>query len=224
MPKYKVSVISLGEIIQNLYSRLYSKNWWISCSTNNNATYTVLYLIHLDMKTRTTINQHDFIITVVQDSFEFGYLYQYEALQSNICKSSLVAATSKFNDKEAIIKIYYTFQKMYDFHNTDLNTVWNKIGILTQYTGSLLFGLEHEQTKLAINKEQTLLSLLQDIGCTDITTFEKESTILHIISHYVHLGFDITEESDIELAIEEIHKTSVAYLEPKQNKGNKSNI
>ncbi|CAG8833374.1 4567_t:CDS:1, partial [Cetraspora pellucida] len=30
------------------------------------------------------------------------------------------------------------------------------------YTESLLFGLEHEQTKLAINKEQTLLCIVED--------------------------------------------------------------
>ncbi|CAG8749055.1 14682_t:CDS:1, partial [Dentiscutata heterogama] len=63
----------------------------ISCPTNNNA---VLYPICLGIKTITTINQRNFIITVVQDGFEPRYLYQSEALQSNICKSSSAAATS----------------------------------------------------------------------------------------------------------------------------------
>ncbi|CAG8782393.1 12736_t:CDS:2, partial [Gigaspora margarita] len=37
----------------------------------------------------------------------------------------------------------------------------------------------------------------------------------------VHLGFDIMQRSDIELAIEGIHETSVAQLEPEHTKGKK---
>ncbi|CAG8816716.1 16157_t:CDS:2, partial [Gigaspora margarita] len=45
--------------------------------------------------------------------------------------------------------------------------------------------------------------------------------ISHAISHHVHLRFNIEnikQESDIELAIEEIHKTSVAHLKPEHPK------
>ncbi|CAG8800165.1 30425_t:CDS:1, partial [Gigaspora margarita] len=46
------------------------------------------------MKTITIANQHDFIITVVQNRFEPGYICQSKALQSNACKSLLEAITS----------------------------------------------------------------------------------------------------------------------------------
>ena len=46
------------------------------------------------MKTITTVNQRDFIITVVQNNFEPGYICQSEALQSSICRSSSEAITS----------------------------------------------------------------------------------------------------------------------------------
>ncbi|CAG8734193.1 14178_t:CDS:1, partial [Dentiscutata heterogama] len=46
------------------------------------------------MKTITTVNQRDFIITVVQNNFEPRYICQSEALQSNICQSSSEVFTS----------------------------------------------------------------------------------------------------------------------------------
>ncbi|CAG8754573.1 1317_t:CDS:1, partial [Gigaspora rosea] len=241
MSKYKVTLISRGEIIQNLHFGPHTKDWWISRPTNNDATYTHLYPVRLGMKTLTTINQRDFIVTVVQNGFEPGYLCQSEALQSNVCKSSSEAVTStyqqafsaktrldglqvmgfdnpeickilltdihfhpysfkigtninltifgigksnnpnwkyagkgyqssfvhnfrktralffqEFSNKEAIVKVYQNSQEAYAFRDTDPNTVWNRIGILTQFTGNTLFGLEHEQTKSEINKEQTL--------------------------------------------------------------------
>ncbi|CAG8754993.1 2310_t:CDS:2, partial [Dentiscutata erythropus] len=247
MSKYKVALISRGEILQDLHFGPNAKDWWISRPTNNDVTYTHLYPIRFGMKTLTTINQHVFIITVVQDGFESGYLCQSEALRSNVCKSSLEAVTStyqqaflkktrfngllvmgfddleickmlltdipfhpytfkirnninltvfgigksnnpdwkyarkgyqssfvynfrktralffqKFSNKEAIVKIYQNSQEAYTFRDTDPNTVWNQIGILTQFTGSTIFGLEHEQTISEINKEQTLTCTVED--------------------------------------------------------------
>ncbi|CAG8684224.1 5342_t:CDS:1 [Dentiscutata heterogama] len=246
MPKYEVTLISLGKIIQELHFGPYAKDWWIPRLANDNVTYTYLYPVRLGMKTITTINQCDFIITVGQDGFEPGYLCQSEALQSNICKHSSEAVTSayqqafftktrldgllvmgfdnpeicktlltdihfhpytfkirnvsltifgidksnnpnwnyagkgyqssflhnfrktralfvqEFSNKEAIIKIYQNSQETYVFRDTDPNAVWNKIGILTQFTGSMLFGLEHKKTKSEINKEQTLTCTVED--------------------------------------------------------------
>ncbi|CAG8818668.1 13026_t:CDS:1, partial [Dentiscutata erythropus] len=42
--------------------------------------------------------------------------------------------------------------------------------------------------------------------------------ISHAINRHVHLGFNIAQGSDIELAIEGIRGTSVAHLEPKRPK------
>src|SRR6185437_9832450 len=67
---------------------------WISRTTSNDLTYTLLYLVRLGMKTITTINQRDFIITVVQNNFEPGYICQSEALRSDSYKSSSEAITS----------------------------------------------------------------------------------------------------------------------------------
>ncbi|CAG8694238.1 11259_t:CDS:1, partial [Dentiscutata heterogama] len=198
------------------------------------------------MKTITTVNQRDFIITVVQNNFEPGYICQSEALRSNICQSSSEAVTSiyqqafstktrldgllvmgyddseickmllsdiyfhpyafkignlnltifgigksnnpdwnyagkgyrssfvhnfrktrtiffqEFNNKEAIVKIYQNFQEIQIFRDTNPNSVWNKIGILAQFTGNTLFGLEHERTKSEINKELTLSCTVDD--------------------------------------------------------------
>ncbi|CAG8585747.1 10948_t:CDS:2, partial [Cetraspora pellucida] len=42
--------------------------------------------------------------------------------------------------------------------------------------------------------------------------------ISHAINHHVYSGFEILQETDIEIAIEEIYKTSIAYLEPERTK------
>ncbi|CAG8514000.1 12658_t:CDS:2 [Dentiscutata erythropus] len=63
----------------------------------------------------------------------------------------------EFNNKEAIVRIYQNFQEIQTFCDTNPNSIWNKIGILTQFTGSILFGLEHEWMKSKISKELTLL-------------------------------------------------------------------
>ncbi|CAG8555658.1 9874_t:CDS:2 [Cetraspora pellucida] len=47
--------------------------------------------------------------------------------------------------------------------------------------------------------------------------------ISYAISCHVHLGFNIAQGSDIELAIEGIHGTSVAHLESEHPKGKKQN-
>ncbi|RIB04677.1 hypothetical protein C2G38_2283434 [Gigaspora rosea] len=96
MPKYEVIFISQGEIIQDLHFGPYAKEWWVSYPTNNDIEHTILYPVRLGMKNIITINQYDFIIIVVQNGFEPGYLYQSGSLQSNTCKSS----------SEAVIYIY----------------------------------------------------------------------------------------------------------------------
>lgn len=43
--------------------------------------------------------------------------------------------------------------------------------------------------------------------------------ISHAIKRHIRLGFDISQGSDIEIAIEGIRGTSVAHLEPERAKG-----
>ncbi|CAG8667729.1 11601_t:CDS:2, partial [Dentiscutata erythropus] len=252
MSKYKVTIVLQGELIQNLHFGPYAKYWWISRPTHNDLTYTFLYLIRLGMKTITTVNQRDFIITVVQNNFEpssseaITSIYQqafstktrldgllvmgyddseiYKMLLSDIYfhpytfkignlnviifeigklnnpdwnyagkgyQSSFVYNFRKtrtiffqeFNNNNAIVRIYQNFQEIRIFHDTNPNSVWSKIGILVQFTGSMLFGLEHERT-----------------------------------NRRVCLGFDISQGSDIELAIEGIRRISVAHLKPERTK------
>ncbi|CAG8791468.1 10783_t:CDS:2, partial [Gigaspora rosea] len=71
MPKYKVTLISQGEIIRDLHFGPYAKEWWVSRPTNNDVEHMILY----------------------PDGFEPRYLCQSGSLQSNTCKSSSEAVT-----------------------------------------------------------------------------------------------------------------------------------
>ncbi|CAG8493124.1 939_t:CDS:2, partial [Dentiscutata heterogama] len=64
----------------------------------------------------------------------------------------------EFNNNNVIVRIYQNFQEIQIFCDTNPNSVWSKIGILVQFTGSMLFGLKHERTKSEISKELTLFT------------------------------------------------------------------
>lgn len=60
----------------------------------------------------------------------------------------------EFDDDEAVVRIYREFREICIFRDASSNLVWKKIGILTKFKGSTLFGLEHDKIKLVIDKEK----------------------------------------------------------------------
>src|SRR5438128_1942101 len=106
--EYKVSLIFAGELVDTLHFGSYARDWWLVRLTNDSNTLnTLFYSICLGMKTLTTINNCDFIITVVQgntkditdpdyNELQPGYICQSEGLRSDICKSSSQAITSVY--------------------------------------------------------------------------------------------------------------------------------
>ncbi|CAG8719844.1 5721_t:CDS:2 [Cetraspora pellucida] len=132
MSKYKVTIILQGELIQNLHFGPYAKDWWISCPTHNDLTYTLLYPIHLGIKTITTVNQRDFIITVVQNNFEPGSseaitsIYQQTFSTKTRLDSLLVIG---YDDSE-ICKMLFSdnYFHPYTFKIGNLNVIIFEIG------------------------------------------------------------------------------------------------
>ncbi|CAG8485898.1 25023_t:CDS:2 [Gigaspora rosea] len=285
--KYIVTLISPGSIIQDLHFGSFSRNWWLA-RPDDNSTCISLYPIWVGMKTLTTINNKDFIITVVRNEFKPGYICHSDGIYSEICENSTTAITSvyqcifsvatkhagplimgfdqhiisdqllsditfhpfsfklaklnllifgigksnnpewnyggkgykssfiwnyqnsralfvqEFKNKKAIVRVYQTTQEVAMFKNTSPNTVWQQIGILSQYTGLELFGLAHKTTYKAIkeipsctildwnnkifekiySKEQVIeerewrawKALLNHSGCTKITPYSKEQS------------------------------------------------
>ncbi|RIB16675.1 hypothetical protein C2G38_2189294 [Gigaspora rosea] len=190
MPKYKVSIVFWGEITRNLHYEPYAKAWWFACPNDNNATYIPLYSLCLRMKTITIINGRDFMITVIQDNLEPGFLCQSEDLRSKPYKSSSEAITSiyqlafftktKLNGllvigfdnieicNSLILDLYF---QPFSFRISNLNLSIFEIGISDNpdwnfaskgYKRNTLFGLENEQTKSAIEKEQTSHCTVED--------------------------------------------------------------
>ena len=66
--EYVIKLISPGQIVENLHFGPFSCNWWLIRSINKTPTHTFLVPIRLGMKTITTLNKCDFIITVVEDT------------------------------------------------------------------------------------------------------------------------------------------------------------
>ncbi|RIB08222.1 hypothetical protein C2G38_2045345 [Gigaspora rosea] len=94
--KYVVTLISPRNIIQDLHFGSFSRNWWLSCA-DDSSTCLSLYPIRVGMKTLTTINNKDFIITVVRNNeFKPGYICQSDGIYSEICENSTIAITSVY--------------------------------------------------------------------------------------------------------------------------------
>ncbi|CAG8615517.1 9262_t:CDS:2, partial [Gigaspora rosea] len=60
---------------------------------------------------------------------------------------------------KAIVRVYQATQEVAIFKNTSSNTVWQQIGILSQYTGLELFGLTNKITYEAIKEIPSCTSL-----------------------------------------------------------------
>ncbi|RIB20250.1 hypothetical protein C2G38_2179769 [Gigaspora rosea] len=219
MTKYKKYVVTLilpGNIIQDLHFGAFSRNWWLS-RPDDNSTCLSLYSIRVGMKTLTTINNKDFIITVVQNNeFKPSYICQSDGIYSKICENSTTAITSVYQrifsvatkhagplimgfDQHIIsdqllsditfrpfsfkldklnllifvlenliilngiivkkVRVYQATQEVAMFKNTSPNTIWQQIGILSQYTELELFGLAHKITYEAIKEIPSCTSL-----------------------------------------------------------------
>ncbi|RGB21761.1 hypothetical protein C1646_777303 [Rhizophagus diaphanus] len=84
MPKqkeYSVSLISAGELINNLHYGPYSRKWWLARPTSNNTTFCP---IRLDIEDS------------IYNEFQPGYICQSEGLRSNVCENSSKAITSVY--------------------------------------------------------------------------------------------------------------------------------
>jgi len=89
--EYVTTLISAGQIVENLHFGPFCHNWWFIRPMNKTPTHTLLIPIRLGMKTHTILNNCDFIITVVEDSEcpnSPGFLCYSEEERSGICKVS----------------------------------------------------------------------------------------------------------------------------------------
>ncbi|CAG8636428.1 1242_t:CDS:1, partial [Scutellospora calospora] len=75
---------------------------------DNTSSCLFLYPIRIGMKTLTTINNKDFIVTVVQENNNFkpGYICQSDGIYSDICESSTMAITSVYQRIFAVATKY----------------------------------------------------------------------------------------------------------------------
>ena len=64
--KYIVTLLSTGQIVENLHFGPFCHAWWLVRPTNKTLTHTPLFPLRLGMKTHIVLNKCDFIITVTE--------------------------------------------------------------------------------------------------------------------------------------------------------------
>ncbi|RIB30038.1 hypothetical protein C2G38_2153802 [Gigaspora rosea] len=127
-----------------------------------------LYPIQIGTKTLTTINNKDFIIAVVRNKFKPSYIStkhagllivgfnQHIILDQLLSDITFCFFSFKLDKLNSLIFGYSSSilsnSKVAIFKNTNPNTVWQQIGILSQYTGLELFGLAHKTMYEAIKE------------------------------------------------------------------------
>ncbi|RIB16995.1 hypothetical protein C2G38_2038103 [Gigaspora rosea] len=74
-------------------------------------------------------------------------------------QNSRALFVQEFKNKKAIVRVYQATQEVAMFKNTSPNTVWQQIGILSQYTGLELFGLTNKIMYEAIKEIPSCTSL-----------------------------------------------------------------
>ncbi|CAG8462482.1 1885_t:CDS:2 [Scutellospora calospora] len=176
MSKYKTTFVLQGKLIQNLHFGPYARNY-------SSEAITSIYQQAFSTKTRL-----DGLLVIGYDDSEICekllsdiYFHPYTFTNGSI---NLTIFGIEFNNKEAIVRIYQNFQEIQIFHNTNPNSVWNKIGLLAQFTGSMLFGLEYERTKSEISKELTL-------SCT-VENWQNEQIMNTLFNYHLRKNINIS--------------------------------
>src|SRR3954469_14248876 len=100
--EYAVTLISAGQIVENLHFGPSCHNWWLTRPNNKTSTYTFLLPIRLGMKTLTVLYNCNFIITVVKGyaghSNSPGFFCYSEERQTGICSSSTEAINACYKE------------------------------------------------------------------------------------------------------------------------------
>lgn len=71
--KYVVTLISTGQIVENLHFGPFCHAWWLTRPMNKTSTHTSLLPLRLGMKIHTILNKRDFIITVTESAEHPNY-------------------------------------------------------------------------------------------------------------------------------------------------------
>src|SRR5581483_12290210 len=99
--QYVVTLITAGQIVENLHFGPFCHDWWLT-RPNKTPTYTFLLPIRLGMKTLTVLKDCNFIITVVKGYSGHpnspGFFCCSDEKQSGICSSSTEAINACYKE------------------------------------------------------------------------------------------------------------------------------
>ncbi|RIB04326.1 hypothetical protein C2G38_2222664 [Gigaspora rosea] len=131
MPKrkeYFVKLISLGIIVENLHFGPFCCNWWLSRPDNNEIKNILrLWVIEIGKSNNSEWN-------FARPGYKSSFIYKY---QQKRC-----IFVQEFDDDECKVTIYSGKNIIATFIDDNPDLVWKKIGLLHQFNGKQLFGLQ----------------------------------------------------------------------------------
>ena len=100
MPKHRsitVSLVDLGSIVEAFHYGPYSRHWWKTSTDKENVTF---FPLRVGQKTKTCLNNHDFVVTIVVGNKDNISLPEY------LCQSDAYISQIENDPSKAISSIY----------------------------------------------------------------------------------------------------------------------
>ncbi|CAG8721344.1 21483_t:CDS:2, partial [Racocetra persica] len=195
-PKLEIELVSFGQIVPQLHYSVYFRYWWTIREDYSNKEI-LLFPIHVGWQTVFTQNNKKFYMHITEgneyDEKQPGFRYHSGSKFSDIKETSSVAITSLYNqlfsnsntkfsgpyvlDKYLIQVINVGVKNNSDLMSADtnLNNVWEKVGLFKKFCGTQLFGLENSLTQKKI-AAQKIPKCTPTTRCVEITPYSKNQS------------------------------------------------
>ncbi|PKB97410.1 hypothetical protein RhiirA5_384682 [Rhizophagus irregularis] len=142
--------------------------------------------LRLNMRVQLELNKTKFIVCIVsaEDNMKPGYVCESDvAAKIYLSASEAVNKTynNLFNNKTrysgpSVLEVFQNKEKVAFYHDASPTDVWKKTGILKNYNGSILFGIEHPVTINALkNYVESPICSVNEWGNIEVMSqaFEK---------------------------------------------------
>ncbi|CAB4473753.1 unnamed protein product [Rhizophagus irregularis] len=182
-----IQLLATGNLVPTLHYGIYAINWWMFIDRKMpNEKKQMCIPLRLNMRVQLELNKTKFIVCIVsaEDNMKPGYVCESDvAAKIYLSASEAVNKTynNLFNNKTrysgpSVLEVFQNKEKVAFYHDASPTDVWKKTGILKNYNGSILFGIEHPVTINALkNYVESPICSVNEWGNIEVMSqaFEK---------------------------------------------------
>ncbi|GBB84796.1 hypothetical protein RclHR1_11370001 [Rhizophagus clarus] len=133
-----VSLISPGELVETIHYGPYSHYWWHLLPNfnkdNEDNKETAYFSIRVSQKSKVTLNEHEFIVTVVVENTHALFI-------------------SKIEETSYTLEIYQNQECKRIIKDESPINIWKNLGLIKKFNGNQLFGIDNNMIQ-SLNQKQ----------------------------------------------------------------------